>query len=108
MKIVGDLRVANRTFVDSPTLRGTWPGGPAVEDIRRRAILDSTTKEVIRDEVFLSYDPMYSWLGALPEGSRPAGDPRTIEVTLWYEDGPIRVDPSLPPMDSEKSAKNVK
>ena len=35
MKFVGDLRVARRTFVDSATLRGTWPGGPAVQDIKK-------------------------------------------------------------------------
>ena len=27
------------------------------------------------------------------------GDPTTIRVTLWYEEMPARVDPSLPPMD---------
>ena len=86
LKIVGDLRVAKRTFVDSATLRGTWPGGPAVEDIKRRVVLDEATREVLADEVFVCYDPTFSWLGALPEGSRRAGEPRTIEVTLWYED----------------------
>ena len=67
LKFVGDLRVAHRTFVDSATLRGTWPGGPAVEDIKRRVVLDEATREVLVDEVFLTYDPTFSWLGALPE-----------------------------------------
>ena len=70
-----------------------------MEDIKRRVVLDEATREVLVDEVFVRYDPTFSWLGALPEGSRPAGEPRTIEVTLWYEDGPVRADPSLPPMD---------
>ena len=70
-----------------------------MEDIKRRVVLDGATREVLVDEVFMRYDPTFSWLGALPAGSRGAGEPRTIEVTLWYEDGPIRPDPSLPPLD---------
>ena len=70
-----------------------------MEDIKRRVVLDGATREVLVDEVFLLYDPTFSWLGALPEGSRRAGEPRTIEVTLWYEDGPVQPDISLPQMD---------
>ena len=84
--------------MDSLTLRGTWPGGPAVEDIRRRVVVDTATEDSLADEVFSRTQRGFDWLR--PIETRPVlGLPRTIKVMLWYEEKPVRADPSLQAMD---------
>ena len=40
MTFNGQLMVASRKLVDAATLRGTWTGGPAVDDIKRTMVIE--------------------------------------------------------------------
>ena len=95
----GTLHCETRRFPESFTLRGTWPSGPPVEQIRRRVVTEEATGIVLSDQIFVVHNPTFDWCASLSTVGIDDDRGRDILVTLWYLEPPPRPDPALPSLD---------